>query len=981
MEDIAKIGFQADTSQLSKAEQELNKLEPAAKKAETAADKLGKQLNGFGGTLSAFNSKLNVSKGALGEFSKGFIAAFGIGAATFGLSSIIGTLADFEYEMATVAAVSGATGAELQALRDTAKEMGATTEFSATQAATGLKLLVQAGYSSRDAMATLPAILNLATTEAMDLGVATEYVNSIMAGFGLGVQDAAKVTDILVYASNAASTGVAELGEGMKYVGPISAALGISIEDTAAALGILSDAGLKGGQAGTALRASLAALASPSKMAADEIKRLGLSLDDVNPATNSITDIVDKFAGKSLDAAAAIKIFGREAAPAFLGLIANKDKLAQVTAEMQNVAGEAQRIADYMRDNFKGSLQNLSSAVEAVIIAMGDAGLTAVLRGVVDILTFVVSGIATVVTAFSNWVTSSTPVVAITKVIGDNLNLLIGLVTAAALVYTATFIPAIYGATAALVAQAATYYVVNGGLAGMAAAALAATGAFITLKSAMIATGVGALIVGLGLVIAKIIEVKNELGSWAATFNFVVGVADYTWNRIIAGAQIMYNNVKIWFKNLDIAFTQGVMSMQRKWANFVGDIAASARELPGDLAGAIGSVAGAWQLQIENAISSSAHAVAETKREIESLEDTNKNLKIAPLDFGQLKKDAWLATTDLNKFNVALDVVTKTAEKVTTDGIGPVSDDLGDLGDKAGGAAEKTQELKTALQSLTEEFQKLTEPFDQASQAFDALEKAKELGILSNDQYAASLERIHEAFLKTGGTSEQWQKIMSKNTESVGSQLEELGKKNITDLGKSFADLAVDGSANFADLAKNIIKELIAIAWQALIVKPLLSWMGFADGGTFGTGDALTGALNNAGVGAVQPSAFAKGGTFSNSVVNAPTAFKFAQGDGFGLGVMGEAGPEAVMPLTRGPDGSLGVQMYGGTGSQRTAESQRVAVDVNVTAEEGEMFRPVVKAIAKDQANNAVMQGMQEMNSQLPDRVEQIINDPRLKGV
>lgn len=87
------------------------------------------------------------------------------------------------------------------------------------------------------------------------------------------------------------------------------------------------------------------------------------------------------------------------------------------------------------------------------------------------------------------------------------------------------------------------------------------------------------------------------------------------------------------------------------------------------------------------------------------------------------------------------------------------------------------------------------------------------------------------------------------------------------------------------------------------------------------------------------------------------------------------------MPLTRGPDGSLGVQMYGGTGSQRTAESQRVAVDVNVTAEEGEMFRPVVKAIAKDQANNAVMQGMQEMNSQLPDRVEQIINDPRLKGV
>lgn len=1011
MEDIARIGFRADTSQLVDAEQKIVKLVPAAQKAETASDKLGKKMgwakdqtgkwgnelgrlvpkteqaasgiakleaktNGLGGVMGRM-------KGIFGSFGAGMLTAFGVGAATFGLSAMVSTLTEFESQMSAVAAVSGATGKELQALRDTAKDLGSSTEFSASQAASGLKLLVQAGYSAQDAIATIPSVLNLATTEAMDLGTATEYVNSIMAGFGLTVADAGRVTDVLVYASNAASTGVGELGEGMKYVAPIAAALNISIEDTAAALGVLSNAGIKGGQAGTSLRGVLASLANPANTAVDALKNMGLTVEDVNPATHSLIQIVDSLAGASIDAASAFKIFGAEGAPAIMALVAKRGELKSLTGEMGDVAGEAKRIADYMRDNLMGSFQNLSSAVEGVIIALGDAGLTAALRFAFDAITYVLSGFTSLVDYLSNAVAPAF------QFLSSNVNSVLAVIGGLATAITVTYLPAIASAIIQTGIWAA-------GFVGLGTSAIGAASSFVVLRGAIAATGFGAIAIGIGLAISKVLELSDELGGLSATFYYLQGVASAVWNNIGAAAQAIPPALAGVWGQVKSDFFRLIKDMSAMWSSFLSQLKVS------DMSTVISWGDKKWDVKnpFADAINKPLDDATARLDEFTSTMETNMNNAATEsanafenagtvisnaVDFEQIKVDSKLAALGLKDLNATIPGIGGAASEVTlpVNDLGSGLQNLGNAasggGGKGGGAKEKVEKLKTALEKLAEEFSKLTEPFNQAGAAFDALTAANDAGIISNDQFASSLKRIQDAFYATGGTADQWAKIIGDKTKTVGDQLDELGKKNLTDLGNSFAEFATGGSASFSDLAKSIIKDLIAIAWQAMVVKPLLNFMGIpmAKGGVVG-GDALTGALQGAGLGAVQP--FAKGSAFTNTVVSAPTPFQFAAGGGFGLGLMGEAGPEAVMPLTRGPDGSLGVQMYGqaATASGQPASAAQPA-QVAISVQRGELFEPVVQKIAGDVSVKVTDQAVQQLDQQLPERINQHLNDPRVR--
>lgn len=1010
MEDIARIGFRADTSQLVDAEQKIVKLVPAAKKAETASDQLGKKMgwakdqtgkwgnelgrlvpkteqaasgiakleaktNGLGGVMGRM-------KGIFGSFGAGMLTAFGVGAATFGLSAMVSTLTEFESQMSAVAAVSGATGKELQALRDTAKDLGSSTEFSASQAASGLKLLVQAGYSAQDAIATIPSVLNLATTEAMDLGTATEYVNSIMAGFGLTVADAGRVTDVLVYASNAASTGVGELGEGMKYVAPIAAALNISIEDTAAALGVLSNAGIKGGQAGTSLRGVLASLANPANTAVDALKNMGLTVEDVNPAMHSLIQIVDSLAGAGIDAASAFKIFGAESAPAIMALVAKRGELKSLTGEMGDVAGEAKRIADYMRDNLMGSFQNLSSAVEGVIIALGDAGLTAALRFAFDAITYVLSGFTSLVDYLS------TAVAPAFQYLSDNVNTVLGVIGGLATAITAMYLPAIASAIIQTGVWAA-------GFVGLGASAVGAASSFVVLRGAIAATGFGAIAIGIGLAISKVLELSDELGGLSATFYYLQGVASAVWNNIGASAQAIPPALAGVWGQVKADFFRLIKDMSAMWSSFLSQLKVSDTILHFS--------AGDFKIETKNpfadAINKPLDDATARLDEFTSTMETNMNnaanesaaafenagtVISNAVDFEQIEVDSKLAALGLKDLNATIPGIGGAASEVkpSVDELGNGLQNLGDAasgGKGGGGAKEKVEKLKTALELLAEEFGKLTEPFDQAGAAFSALKDANDAGIISNDQFASSLKRIQDAFYATGGTADQWAKIIGGKTESVAKKLDELGKKNLTDLGNSFAELATGGSASFSDLAKSIIKDLIAIAWQAMVVKPLLNFMGIpmANGGVVDSNGVQAFAKGGT-FSASTP--FAKGGAFTNSVVSAPTPFQFAAGGGFGLGLMGEAGPEAVMPLTRGPDGSLGVQMYGqaATASGQPASAAQPA-QVAISVQRGEMFEPVVQQIAGDVSVKVTDQAVQQLDQQLPERINQHLNDPRVR--
>ena len=357
------------------------------KQAAVELEKVRKGLDSVGSTA-------NRVTGILGRFGAQFVA---FGAATFGIRSVASTLSGFEKSMSSVAAVTRAATADMGAMRDMAKQLGATTEFTASQAAEGLRFLGMAGFSTKDSLAAIPAVLDLATAAAMDLGAAADISSNIMSAFGIAAENAADVADVLAAAASSANTDVTQMGDGMKYVGPVAASLGVSVNDAAAAIGALSNAGIQGSMAGTGLRRVLSSLSNPTAKADKAIRAMGLSIEDLNPVSNDLVDIVDRLADAGLTAADALTIFGDRGGPAILALTENNADLRELTENISDVRGEAGRMANEMRDNLSGDFDTLKAAAEGLIIAIGEAGLTSALRGLTQGLAALVSGASNII--------------------------------------------------------------------------------------------------------------------------------------------------------------------------------------------------------------------------------------------------------------------------------------------------------------------------------------------------------------------------------------------------------------------------------------------------------------------------------------------------------------------------------------------------------------------------------------------------------
>jgi TP901 family phage tail tape measure protein/lambda family phage tail tape measure protein len=337
-------------------------------------------------------------------------------AGAFSVGQLVRQISTFETSMSKVAAISGATESQLRALRDTARTLGATTEFSAGQAADGLGFLAMAGFNAKEALAAIPSVLDLATASGMDLASTADIASNIMSGFGIEAGNAANVSDVLAAASSRANTNVSQLGQAMSTVAPISAALGIGLEDTAAAIGVMSDAGIQGERAGTALRGILAALAGPTAAAQEAMSNYGLTVKDVDPATNGLAEVMQTLGERGLSTADAMAIFGREAASGALVLVEGAARVAEFGSELRNVDGAAADMANTMRDNLGGDLTTLQSTVSGLILALGDAGLTDAIRGVIKFVTVLVGGITDLVNGVS----------AVAQMIANNISVFVG---------------------------------------------------------------------------------------------------------------------------------------------------------------------------------------------------------------------------------------------------------------------------------------------------------------------------------------------------------------------------------------------------------------------------------------------------------------------------------------------------------------------------------------------------------------------------
>lgn len=297
----------------------------------------------------------------------------------FGATTAIKTYSDFEKGLSNVKAVSQATDSEMKQLSNTAKSLGASTEWSAVQVTQAEELLGQAGFSTKENISALPGLLSLASAGDLDLAAATDIASGTLRSFNIDASNTSHVADVLALSASATNSDVTDLGETMKYVAPVSASLGISFEDTAAAAGLLSNQNIKGSQAGTVLRQAMARLASPTKEAAGLMKTYGINAFDTQGNMKPLSGVVDNLnssLGKltSQQRADIIStIFGTESMSGVLALMnQGGQSLSDLSKKLSDANGAAKDMANTKLDNLSGQWKILKSAVEGMNIALGE---------------------------------------------------------------------------------------------------------------------------------------------------------------------------------------------------------------------------------------------------------------------------------------------------------------------------------------------------------------------------------------------------------------------------------------------------------------------------------------------------------------------------------------------------------------------------------------------------------------------------------
>lgn len=289
------------------------------------------------------------------------------------------TASDFDSAMNEVAAISGATGDDLQALRDKAKEMGAATSKSASESAEAMSYMAMAGWKTTDMLDGLEGILRLSEASGSDLALTSDIVTDALTAFGMSAKDSGKFADLLASASSNANTNVEMLGESFKYCAPLFGAMGYSAEDAALALGLMANAGIKGSSAGTALKTSIANMASPTKAMKNAMNDLGISLTDSEGNMLSFKDVMGNLrtAFADLDetqqASYASTIFGKEAMAGMLAIInASEEDFNKLITATSDYEGSATKMAETMQQGLNGQLTALSSKLEAAAISIGE---------------------------------------------------------------------------------------------------------------------------------------------------------------------------------------------------------------------------------------------------------------------------------------------------------------------------------------------------------------------------------------------------------------------------------------------------------------------------------------------------------------------------------------------------------------------------------------------------------------------------------
>ncbi|MBD9898876.1 phage tail tape measure protein [Enterococcus faecium] len=284
---------------------------------------------------------------------------------------------DFEAQMSRVKAISGATGDTFEQMKQQAIDLGAKTAFSAKESAAGMETLASAGFSAQEIMKAMPGLLDLAAVSGGDVALASENTATALRGFGLEASEAGHVADVFARAAADTNAEVGDMGEALKYVAPVANSMGISLEETAAAIGIMSDAGIKGSQAGTTLRGALSRLARPTKAMQDTMDNLGVSFYDADgkmkPLKTQVELLKKAFEGLTPEQQqnALVTLYGQESLSGMMALIdKGPDSLGKLTKSLKDSDGAADDMARTMQDNMNSSIEQMFGAFESAAIVI-----------------------------------------------------------------------------------------------------------------------------------------------------------------------------------------------------------------------------------------------------------------------------------------------------------------------------------------------------------------------------------------------------------------------------------------------------------------------------------------------------------------------------------------------------------------------------------------------------------------------------------
>lgn len=348
-------------------------------------DKLSSPLNSIGGNLAKSANQWtrsgkqiqsagkNISKVGASMTKSLTIPIAGTGIACVKMAS------DFEKGMDTVQSIAGATGEGMNKLSQKAKEMGAKTKFSATEATDAYKYMAQAGWKTGQMLDGIEGIMYLAGATGEDLASTSDIVTDALTAFGMTAKETQKFVDVLAMSANASNTDVSMMGESFKYVAPVAGALGYNVEDVSVALGLMANQGIKASTAGTSLRSWMSRMSAPTKVVSSAMKDLGISLTDSKGQMKSMDTLMrdtrKAFDGlsKSQKAQYASTLAGKTGMSGLLAIVnSSESDFENLTKQINNSNGACKEMYDVANDNLQGQLTILKSTVESVAISFGE---------------------------------------------------------------------------------------------------------------------------------------------------------------------------------------------------------------------------------------------------------------------------------------------------------------------------------------------------------------------------------------------------------------------------------------------------------------------------------------------------------------------------------------------------------------------------------------------------------------------------------